>query len=74
MIQKGTVWEYDGDRVEFMVDVCGGDPGVNTSVKINGQHPKVGQRIPQWMIQGISKMRKKIGIVPFSGVRVTPPL
>lgn len=52
-IRAGEVWEYEGETVEFMNDVCAGDVIGCVTIKINGAHPPAGTPVPTWMMHDI---------------------
>ena len=51
MIRKGTVWLHiaTGQTAEWCKDMWPGNPITCASVKIDGEHPHIGERVPQWM-------------------------
>jgi hypothetical protein len=51
MIRKGTVWLHiaTGQTVEWCKDMWPGYPITILAVKIDGEHPRIGERVPQWM-------------------------
>lgn len=69
MIKAGTVWK-SGDRTcEFLRDVKPGDPAIPSSVLIDGEMPKFGDRIPQWMLHN----GRNLYVNPPQGVEVIEP-
>jgi hypothetical protein len=47
-INKGDVWTYCGETIEWMGDMQEGDPILSTCMLINGVMPDIGEPIPWW--------------------------
>lgn len=72
MIKAGDKWinEATGDEILWCEDLRAGDPLTTSCMKINGQHPKAGDRTPRWAHHQTEHGQVPLTTTPPPGVRL----